>query len=65
MNSNNRIAATLFPTDIVCFRNISINTLHKGEKDDDDKNNNNNNNNSTYEYICLWFVPYKILHAQA
>jgi hypothetical protein len=41
MNSNNRIAATLFPRDIVCLRNISINTLHKGDDDDDDDNNNN------------------------
>jgi len=39
MNSNNRIAATLFPRDIVCLRNISINTLHKGDDDDDDNNN--------------------------
>jgi len=40
MNSNNRIAATLvFPGDIVCPRNIGINTLHKGD-DDDDYNNN-------------------------
>ena len=29
MNNNNRIAATLLPRDIVCLRNISINTLHK------------------------------------
>ena len=28
------------PRDIVCLRNMSINTLHKG--DDDDDNNNNN-----------------------
>jgi len=27
MNNSNRIAATLFPRDIVCLRNISINTL--------------------------------------
>ena len=39
MNSNNRIAVTLFPRDMICLRNISINTLHKG--DDDDNNNNN------------------------
>jgi len=32
----------VFPRDIVCLRNMSINTLHKG--DDDDDNNNNNNN---------------------
>jgi len=34
----------VFPRDIVCLRNMSVNTLHKG--DDDDDNNNNNNNNS-------------------
>ena len=35
---------------IVCLRNMSINTLHKGDDDDDDDdddNNNNNNNNNT------------------
>ena len=37
LNSNYRIAATLLPTDIVCFRNTSVNTLHKGDDDDDDK----------------------------
>jgi hypothetical protein len=26
----------VFPRDILCFRNISINTLHKGDDDDDD-----------------------------
>jgi len=26
--------------DIVCLRNISINTLHKGDDDDDDGGNN-------------------------
>ena len=40
MNSNNRIAATLYS--LVCLRNVSINTLHKGDDDDDDNNNNNN-----------------------
>ena len=29
---------TVFPRDIVCLRDMSINTLHKG--DDDDDNNN-------------------------
>ena len=43
MNSNNRTTATLYSLGLVCLRNISINTLHKG--DDDDDNNNNNNNN--------------------
>ena len=46
MNSNKRIAATLFPRDIICLRNVSINTLQKGDDDDDDDNNNNNNNNN-------------------
>ena len=37
---------TVFPRDIVCLRNMSISTLHKGDDDDDDDNNNNNNNNT-------------------
>jgi hypothetical protein len=36
----------VFLRDIVCLRNICINTLHKGDSDDDDDNNNNNNNNN-------------------
>ena len=37
----------MFPRDMVCLRNVSVDTLHKGdtEDDDDDDNNNNNNNN--------------------
>jgi hypothetical protein len=39
----------VFPGDMVCLRNISVDTLHKGDTedddDDDDDNNNNNNNN--------------------
>ena len=31
---------------IVFLRNVSINTLHKGDDDNDDNNNNNNNNNN-------------------
>jgi len=36
---------------MVCLRNISVDTLHKGDTeddddDDDDDNNNNNNNNN-------------------
>jgi hypothetical protein len=31
---------------MVCFRNICINTLHKGDNYDDDDNDNNNNNNN-------------------
>jgi len=33
MNSNIRIAATLFPRDMVCLRNICVGTLHKGDID--------------------------------
>ena len=36
----------MFPRDIVCLRNISINTLHKGDDDDDDDDDDNNNNNN-------------------
>jgi len=42
-NSNNRIAATLYSLVTVCLRNISINNLHKGDRDNDNNNNNNNN----------------------
>jgi len=48
--NNNNNNNTVFARDIVCLRNISINTLHKGDDDgddDDDDNNNNNNNNNT------------------
>ena len=41
---------TVFPRDIVCLRNISINTLHKGDDDDDDYNNN--------IFIVVVFVVY-------
>ena len=48
MNRNIKIAATMYSLDIDCLRNISANTLHKGDDDDDDNNNNNNNNNVRY-----------------
>jgi len=47
MNRNKRVA-TVFPRDIVCLRNISINTLHKGDdddEDDDDRDDDDDNNN--------------------
>ena len=47
MNSNNNSCNTVFPRDIICLRNISINTLHKGDDDDDDDDDNNNNNNNS------------------
>ena len=38
---------------MVCLRNISVDTLHKGdtEDDDDDDNNNNNNNNNNIQIM--------------
>jgi hypothetical protein len=36
----------MFPRDMVCLRNISVDTLHKGHTEDDDDDNNNNNNNN-------------------
>ena len=53
INSNDKIAETLYSLGImVCLRNICIITLHKGDNDDDDDddddNNNNNNNNNKY-----------------
>ena len=56
MNSSNRIASTLFPRDILCLRNISINTLHKGDGDDDD---DDNNNNYYYYYEPYYSVAYR------
>jgi hypothetical protein len=38
--------------DMVCLRNICINTLHKGDSDDDDDSNNNNNNNNNIISAC-------------
>jgi hypothetical protein len=31
---------------MVCLRNISVDTLHKGETEDDDDDNSDNNNNN-------------------
>ena len=55
MNSDNRIAATLYSLGtLACLRNMSINTPHKGDDDDD------NNNNSIITIIiiinCNWVV---------
>jgi len=41
----------MFPRDMVCLRNISVDTLYKGDTeddDDDDDNDNNNNNNNSF-----------------
>jgi hypothetical protein len=48
INSSDRMAATLYCfRDMVCFRNICINTLHKGDSIFNNNNSNNNNNNNT------------------
>ena len=31
----------VFPRDMVCLRNMCVDTLHKGDNDDDDDDNNN------------------------
>ena len=59
----------MFPRDMVCLRNISVDTLHKGDTDDDDDDDgddddddddDNNNNNDRkrdvfpeFTKICL------------
>jgi hypothetical protein len=50
----------VFPRDMVCFRNVSVDILHKedtenydDDDDDDDDNNNNNNNNIGKMYLIL------------
>ena len=56
-NNNNNV----FPGEIVCLRNISVNTLCKGDDDDDDDadddNNNNNNNNLRSVRHCFVTIP--------
>jgi hypothetical protein len=51
----------VFPWDLLCLRNISLDTLHKGDTDDDDdddddnnNNNNNNNNNKAAVVVMIW-----------
>ena len=56
INSNDRIAETLYSlgTWVVSRIYVCINTLHKGDNDDDDDdddNNNNNNNNNLDEKL--------------
>ena len=41
---------TVYPSNMVCFRYITVNTLHKGDKkddddDDDDDSSSSSNNN--------------------
>ena len=42
VNSNYRITVfTVFPRNMVCFRNICISALHEDDDDDDDGDNKN------------------------
>jgi hypothetical protein len=46
---------------MVCLRNISVDTLHKGDTeddDDDDDDNNNNNNKRKPRRIEEWDILY-------
>jgi len=52
---------------MVCLRNISVDTLHKGDTeddddDDDDDNNNNNNNNNNNRHGTLEIGACLYLH---
>jgi hypothetical protein len=40
---------------MVCLRNISVDTLHKGDTEDNNNNNDdddNNNNNNSSSFVC-------------
>jgi len=48
----------MFPRDMVCPRNISVDTLHKGDtedddNDDDDDDDDDNNNNIALRYYHI------------
>jgi hypothetical protein len=50
---------------MVCLRNISVDTLHKGDSeddddDDDDNNNNNNNPGAFFGKQTLLFCSYTV-----
>jgi hypothetical protein len=37
----------MFPRDMVCLKNISVDTLHEEDTDDDDDDDDDNNNNKS------------------
>jgi hypothetical protein len=41
---------------MVCLRNISLDTLHKGDIEDDDDDDDNNNNNNFLTILIIFFV---------
>jgi hypothetical protein len=36
----------MFPRDMVCLRNISVDTLHKGDTEEKEEENDDDNNNT-------------------
>jgi hypothetical protein len=52
-STNKEQLHTIYPRNMVCFRYIAINTLHKG-----DKYNNNNNNNVIIKLLSSSFFLY-------
>jgi hypothetical protein len=38
---------------MVCLRNISVDTLHKGDTENDDDDDDDNNNNKVIPTSCL------------
>jgi len=44
----------MFPRDMVCLRNISVDTLHKGDTKDKNNNNDDNNNNNIQQKPLMW-----------
>jgi len=49
---------------MVCLRNISVDTLHKGDNEDNNSSNNNNNNNFLicFNWLLMVFSPQKSKH---
>jgi hypothetical protein len=47
---------------MVCLRNISVDTLHKGDTEDDDNDDNNNNNNNNNNNVQ--FSNHKIFNCE-
>jgi hypothetical protein len=46
---------TMFPRDMACLRNTSVDTLHKGDTED-----NNNNNKRQFEDKFMVSIPMKL-----
>jgi hypothetical protein len=47
----------MFPRDMVCLRNISVDTLHKEDTEDNNDDNNNNNRFSSDYYTNSFELP--------